>query len=170
MGWTFEIPALEEKILTAQGEGCQVDGHVMLFAGQFAVVALQVVSVTGVFSHPVHLVATVNLCGHLRSAALWGQITLSEKLLAHTVEKHENQVKVKTTSVCKLPNVCLMDRWRWWWLRECVHCRIREESHRSWLHTLTSVLRKEETSEFNKLANYWLKVLSPFKITFQLVK
>lgn len=26
------------------------------------------------------------------------------------VEKHENQLNVKEMSVCKLPNVCLMDR------------------------------------------------------------
>lgn len=61
---------VEEEVLTAQGERCQVYGQVMLFAGQFAGMALQVVSVTGVFSHPFYLVATVRLCCHLRGAAL----------------------------------------------------------------------------------------------------
>lgn len=42
----------------------------MLLAGQFAGVTLQIVSVTGVFRHPVHLVATVGLGRHLRGAAL----------------------------------------------------------------------------------------------------
>lgn len=59
--------------LTAQGERRQVDGDVVLLAGQFAGVALQVVSVTGVLRHPHHLVTTVQLGRHLRGAALWRQ-------------------------------------------------------------------------------------------------
>lgn len=62
--------ALEEHPLTAQGERRQVDGHVVLLAAQFAGMALQVVSVTRVLGHPVHLVTTVGLRRHPRSAAL----------------------------------------------------------------------------------------------------
>lgn len=40
-------------------EVCEVDGDVVLIVGQFAVVTLQVVSVAGVLSHPINLVATV---------------------------------------------------------------------------------------------------------------
>lgn len=56
--------------LTGQSEGRQVDGDVVLLAGQFTGVALQVVSVAGVLRHPLHLVATVQLGDHLGSAAL----------------------------------------------------------------------------------------------------
>lgn len=42
----------------------------MLFAGQFAGMALQIVSVTSVFSDPLHLVMAVWLSYHRRSAAL----------------------------------------------------------------------------------------------------
>lgn len=59
-----------QEPLTEAGEGCQVDGQIVLLAVQCAVVALQVVSVTGVLGHPLHLVATVGLCCHLRTAAL----------------------------------------------------------------------------------------------------
>lgn len=58
------------ELLTGPGEGCQVDGQIVLLAVQFAGVALQIVSVTGVLGHPLNLVATVGLCYHLRTAAL----------------------------------------------------------------------------------------------------
>lgn len=60
----------EECVLTAQGEGRQVDGEVVLLAGQLAAVTLQVVPVAGVLRHPVHLVAAVGAGRHPRRAAL----------------------------------------------------------------------------------------------------
>lgn len=60
--------------LTGQSEWCQVYGDVVLLAGQFTGVALQVVSVTSIFRHPLHLVATVGIRRHPRSTALRKQI------------------------------------------------------------------------------------------------
>lgn len=60
----------QTKAPTCQSERCEVYRDVVLFAGQFAAVTLQVVSVTSIFSHPLHLVATVGLGYHLRNTAL----------------------------------------------------------------------------------------------------
>ena len=67
------MPGVEESLLTGQGERRQVYGDVVLFTGQFAGVTLQIVSVTRILSHPLHLVTTVGLRCHLRRAALWNQ-------------------------------------------------------------------------------------------------
>lgn len=68
---TQDAGSSEEKDpLTAHGERREVDGQVVLLAVQFAGVALQIVSMAGVLGHPLDLVATVGLCGHLRTAAL----------------------------------------------------------------------------------------------------
>lgn len=56
--------------LTGQGERREVDGDVVLIAVKLAVLALQVVPVTGVLGHPLHLVTTVGFRRHFRSAAL----------------------------------------------------------------------------------------------------
>lgn len=45
----------------------------MLVAGQLAGVTLQIVSVTRVLGHPLHLVAAVGLGRHLGSAGLWSR-------------------------------------------------------------------------------------------------
>lgn len=57
-------------VLTAQGEGRQVDGDVVLIAGQFTAMTLQIIPVTGVFSHPLHLITAVGLRCHFWNAAL----------------------------------------------------------------------------------------------------
>lgn len=59
-----------QEALTAPGEGGQVDGQIMLLVVQFAAMALQIVSVTGVLGHPLNLVSTVGLCCHPRTATL----------------------------------------------------------------------------------------------------
>lgn len=68
-------PHTEWQCLTAVCEVCEVDGDVVLFAGQFAVITLQVVSMAGVLRHPLDLMATVCLGRQLRVAPLekkWG--------------------------------------------------------------------------------------------------
>lgn len=62
--------ARRQGVLTAPGEGGQVDGQIVLLVVELAAVALQIVSVTGVLGHPLNLVPTVGLCCHLRTAAL----------------------------------------------------------------------------------------------------
>lgn len=67
----FEEPDVHVKGLrTGGGERRQVDGDVVLLAGQSAAVALQVVPVTGVLRHPLHLVTAVLVGRHLGGAAL----------------------------------------------------------------------------------------------------
>lgn len=51
-------------------EVCKIDGDVMLLVGQFAVVTLQVVPVTGILRLPLHLVATVLLSGQFGVTSL----------------------------------------------------------------------------------------------------
>lgn len=96
----------EEKPLTAQGERRQVYGQVVLLAAQFAGMALQVVSVTRVLGHPVHLVPTVGLRRHPRGAALRIQTIFRKAPVIKQLREY--------TYVCVcaryLPNVCLRDR------------------------------------------------------------
>lgn len=72
-GWWINKADFRSEGLTAKREVGEVDGDVVLFTGQFAGVALQVVPVAGVLSHPLNLVAAVGFGRQLWKAALGEQ-------------------------------------------------------------------------------------------------